>query len=111
MIRALILDFGGTIVSIKSNAASLRTVADELGVPVDNVMHEIMGHPDWPDAMMGKWTIEEFDQRLHQRLNRPYDSDRWPAIYRLFADETLSDRAAGSGRRLPRLRPPGDRPQ
>ncbi len=92
MIKALILDFGGVIVTMNADAASAQTVAAELGVSPNQVMAEVMGHSDWTDALLGKLTIEQFDQRLHQRLGRSYDPARTPAIYRMFADERLSDR-------------------
>ena len=90
VIRALILDFGGTIVTMDGNAESARTVAAELGVPLEDVMAEVLDHPDWTDAMLGKYTIEEFDQRLYQRLGKPYDPAQHPLIYRMFANEILN---------------------
>lgn len=90
MIRALILDFGGTIVTMDGDADSARQVATELDVPLADVMDVVMGHPDWTDAMLGKYTIEEFDQRLYARLDKPYDPARHPLIYRMFANEILN---------------------
>ena len=90
VIRALILDFGGTIVTMDGNAESARAVAAELGVPLEDVMAEVLDHPDWTDAMLGKYTIEEFDQRLYQRLGKPYDPAQHPLIYRMFANEILN---------------------
>ena len=90
VIRALILDFGGTIVTMDGNAESARAVAAELGVPLGDGMAEVLDHPDWTDAMLGKYTIEEFDQRLYQRLGKPYDPAQHPLIYRMFANEILN---------------------
>lgn len=90
MIRALILDFGGTIVTMDGDAESARLVAAELGVPLEEVMAEVLDHPDWTAAMLGKYTIEEFDQRLYQRLGKPYDPSQHPLIYRMFANEVLN---------------------
>ena len=90
MLRALILDFGGTIVTMDGKADSARQIAAELDIPQDQMMSVVMGHPDWTDAMLGKYTIEEFDQRLYARLGKTYDPTRYPVIYRMFADEVLS---------------------
>ncbi|MCB0206079.1 MAG: HAD family phosphatase, partial [Anaerolineae bacterium] len=90
VIRALILDFGGTIVTMEGNAESARLVAAELDVPLKDVMAEVLDHPDWTDAMLGKYTIEEFDQRLYRRLGKPYDPSQHPLIYRMFANEVLN---------------------
>ena len=90
MIRALILDFGGTIVTMDGSAESARQIAAELDIPQDQMMSVVMGHPDWTDAMLGKYTIEEFDQRLYARLGKTYDPTQYPVIYRMFADEVLS---------------------
>ncbi|MEZ4770307.1 MAG: HAD family phosphatase [Caldilineales bacterium] len=92
MIRALILDFGGTIVTMEGDAESARMVAAELDVPLDNLMAEVLGHPDWTDAMLGQYTIEEFDRRLYARLGKPYDPAQHPLIYRMFANEVLNTR-------------------
>ena len=90
LIRALILDFGGTIVTMDGDADSARQVAAELDVALADVMAVVMGHPDWTDAMLGKYTIEEFDQRLYARLGKPYDPAQHPLIYRMFANEILN---------------------
>lgn len=90
VIRALILDFGGTIVTMDGNAASARRTANELGIEPEQVIGAVLGHPDWTDAMLGKYTIEEFDQRLYARLGKPYDPGQHPLIYRMFADEILN---------------------
>lgn len=90
VIRALILDFGGTIVTMDGNAASARHAAAELGIAPEHVMAEVLGHPDWTDAMLGKYTIEEFDRRLFARMGKPHNPAQHPLIYRMFADETLN---------------------
>jgi putative hydrolase of the HAD superfamily len=90
VIRALILDFGGTIVTMDANADSARAVAAELGVTPERLLAEVMGHGDWTDALLGKYTVEEFDRRLYRRLGRAYDPVKPPVTSRMFADETLS---------------------
>lgn len=90
MIRALILDFGGTIVTMPPDAPSARELARELRVPVERVMDEVLGHSDWQLALVGAITADEFDRRLHARYGLPSNSGRPNAISRLFRDEVLS---------------------
>ena len=47
MIKALILDFGGVVVTMPRDAPSACQVAGELGLPCDQLMAEVFGHEDW----------------------------------------------------------------
>jgi putative hydrolase of the HAD superfamily len=103
-IKALILDFGGVLVTMPHNSPSARRLASQLGLAPDRLMLEILGNGDWDRALVGEISAEEYDRRLHQRFSLPYD-DRQPSlILRWFADETLSHDLldlAASLRRLP----------
>jgi putative hydrolase of the HAD superfamily len=103
-IKALILDFGGVLVTMPHDSPSARRLAVQLGVDPDQLMAELLGSSEWDRALVGEISAKEFDRRLHQRFGLPYD-DRQPSlIFRWFADETLSDELLGladSLRRLP----------
>jgi putative hydrolase of the HAD superfamily len=89
-IRALILDFGGVLVTMPHDSPSARRLAAKLGVEPGQLMAELLGSDDWDRALLGEITAEEYDRRLHQRFGLVYD-DRQPSIiFRWFADETLS---------------------
>jgi putative hydrolase of the HAD superfamily len=90
MIKALILDFGGVLVTMPADAASAQRVADELGVPWSEVMPALLGGDDWQRAMVGEITAEEFDRRVHARYGLAYDPQRPGVLHRLFEDEVLS---------------------
>lgn len=90
MIRALILDFGGVIVTMPPDAPSVQRLAAELNVSPDRVMAELLEHVDWQRALSGEITAEEFDRLVHDRFGVTHDPDRPFAVSRLFADETLS---------------------
>ncbi|HSN75064.1 MAG TPA: HAD family phosphatase [Anaerolineae bacterium] len=103
-IKALILDFGGVLVTMPHDSPSARRLAAQLGVDPDQLMAELLGSSEWDRALVGEISAEEFDRQMHQRFGLPYD-DRQPSlIFRWFADETLSDELLGladSLRRLP----------
>jgi putative hydrolase of the HAD superfamily len=90
-IKALILDFGGVLVTMPHDSPSARRLAAQLALKPDQLMAELLGNGDWDRALVGAISAEEYDRRLHQRFGLPYD-DRQPSlIFRWFADETLSD--------------------
>jgi epoxide hydrolase-like predicted phosphatase len=90
MIQSLILDFGGTIVTMPPDAPSACRLAAEFGIPCERVMPELLEHPDWKLALCGAIDAAEFDRRVHVRFGVAYDPTRPRALHRLFADETLS---------------------
>lgn len=95
MIKTLILDFGGVLVTMPPDAGSARCVAGELGLPWPEVMSALLGSADWEAALVGEITAEEFDRRVHDRYGLPYDVRRPSVLYRLFEDEVLSHRLLG----------------
>ncbi len=90
MIKALILDFGGVIVTMPPDAPSARAVAAELGLPVERLMDDLFGHDDWHQALVGLISEEEFTRRVHARFGVPYSPDHPSAVSRIFRDERLS---------------------
>jgi putative hydrolase of the HAD superfamily len=90
MIKALILDFGGVIVTMPPDAPSARAVAAELGLPVERLMDDLFGHEDWRQALVGVISEEEFTRRVHVRFGLPYSPDHPSTISRIFRDERLS---------------------
>jgi putative hydrolase of the HAD superfamily len=90
VIKALILDFGGVLVTMPGDAASALQVAEELGIPWPEVMPALLGSEDWQRALVGEINAEEFDRRLHARYGLSYDPQRPGILQRLFADEVLS---------------------
>lgn len=90
MINALILDFGGTLVTMPRGAPSVCRLAAEFRIPCEHVIPELLEHPDWNLALRGEINAAEFDRRVHARFGVPYDPNRPRALHRLFADEVLS---------------------
>lgn len=89
-IRALILDFGGVLVTMPHDAPSAHRLAGQLGVQPDQLMAALLGSADWNRALVGEISAEEFDRRQHARFGLPYDARQPSLIFRWFADETLS---------------------
>lgn len=89
-IRALILDFGGVLVTMPHNAPSARRLAAQLGVTADRLTAELLDNADWDLALVGQIDAEEFDRRLHARFGLRWEADQPNLILRWFADETLS---------------------
>lgn len=89
-IRALILDFGGVLVTMPHDAPSARRLAGQLGVTPEQLMPEILGSEDWDRALVGEIDAEECDRRLHVRFGLPWEAGQPSLIFRWFADETLS---------------------
>ena len=89
-IRALILDFGGVLVTMPHDSPSACRLAGQLGVAPEQLMPEILGSADWNRALVGEISAEEFDRRQHARFGLPYDARQPSLIFRWFADETLS---------------------
>lgn len=103
-IKALILDFGGTLVTMPHDSPSACRLAGQLGVTPEQLMPEILGSADWNRALVGEIDAEECDRRLHARFGLPWEAGQPSLIYRWFADETLSHELldlAGSLRRPP----------
>ena len=73
-IKALILDFGGVLVTMPHDSPSARRLAGQLGVPPDQLMAELLGSNDWNRALVGEISAEEFDHRQHARFGLPYDA-------------------------------------
>ncbi len=89
-IRALILDFGGVLVTMPHDSPSARRLAAQLGLAPDQLMPAILGSDDWNRALVGEIDAEECDRRLHGRFGLPWEAGQPGLIYRWFADETLS---------------------
>jgi putative hydrolase of the HAD superfamily len=89
-IRALILDFGGVLVTMPHDSPSACRLAAQLGVAPDQLMPEILGSDAWNRALVGEIDAEECDRRLHGRFGLPWEAGQPSLIYRWFADETLS---------------------
>jgi putative hydrolase of the HAD superfamily len=89
-IRALILDFGGVLVTMPHDAPSARRLAAQLGVAPEQLMPEILGSDAWNRALVGQIDAEECDRRLHERFGLPWEAGQPSLIFRWFADETLS---------------------
>ncbi len=89
-IKALILDFGGVLVTMPHDSPSARRLAAQLGLPFDQLMTELLGSGEWGQALVGEISAEEFDRRMHDRFGLAWDRDQPSLIFRWFADETLS---------------------
>jgi len=89
-IRALILDFGGVLVTMPHDSPSARRLAAEVGIAPDRLTPEILGSDDWERALVGEIDAEELDRRLHARFGLPWEAGQPNLILRWFADETLS---------------------
>ncbi|MEI2688181.1 MAG: HAD family phosphatase [Anaerolineae bacterium] len=89
-IRALILDFGGVLVTMPHDAPSARRLAAQLGVTTDRLTSELLDSADWELALVGQIDAEELDRRLHARFGLRWEAGQPNLILRWFADETLS---------------------
>lgn len=89
-IKALILDFGGVLVTMPHDSPSAQRLAAQLGLGPAQLMDALLGSGDWRLALVGEISAEEFDRRMHRRFGLPYDSSQPSLIFRWFADETLS---------------------
>lgn len=89
-IRALILDFGGVLVTMPQDSPSARRLAAELGVAASQLTAELLGSDEWQRALVGEISAEEFDRQTHRRFGLPYNAHQPSLIFRWFADETLS---------------------
>jgi epoxide hydrolase-like predicted phosphatase len=106
-IKALILDFGGVLVTMPHDSPSARRLAGQVGVEPAQLMDALLGNGEWNRALVGEISAEEYDRRMHQRFGLPYDPSQPSLILRWFADETLSDELldlASSLRRSPDFR-------
>ena len=90
VIRALILDFGGVLVTMPHDAPSARRLAAQMGVAPEQLLPMILGSSDWEQALVGEIDAEELDRRLHARFALSWEAGQPSLIYRWFADETLS---------------------
>lgn len=90
MIKALILDFGGVVVTMPPDAPSACAAAEELGLPVERLMDDLFGHDDWHQVLVGVISEEEFTRRVHARFGVPYSPNHPSAVSRIFRDERLS---------------------
>lgn len=105
-IKALILDFGGVLVTMPHDSPSARRLAAQLNIAPSQLMAELLGSGAWDRALVGEISAEEFDRQMHQRYGLPYDARRPSLIFRWFADETLSQELldlAASLRRPPQF--------
>ncbi len=89
-IKALILDFGGVLVTMPHDSPSARLLAGQLGIAPAQLMDALLGSGDWDQALVGRISAEEYDRRMHARFGLPYDASQPSLIFRWFADETLS---------------------
>ncbi len=89
-IKALILDFGGVLVTMPDDSPSARRLAVQLGLQPAQLTDALLGSGDWNRALVGEISAEEFDRRMHARYGLPYDASQPSLIFRWFADETLS---------------------
>jgi epoxide hydrolase-like predicted phosphatase len=89
-IKALILDFGGVLVTMPHDSPSARRLAAQLGLEPAQLMDALLGNGDWNRALVGQISAEEYDRRMHARFGLPYDARQPSLIFRWFADETLS---------------------
>lgn len=106
-IKALILDFGGVLVTMPHDSPSARRLAAQLRLEPAQLMDALLGSGDWNRALVGQISAEEYDRRTHARFGLPYDAGQPSLIFRWFADETLSHDLldlAGSLRRPPEFR-------
>lgn len=89
-IKALILDFGGVLVTMPHDSPSARRLAAQLNIAPSQLMAELLGSDEWDRALVGEISAEEFDCQMHRRFGLPYDAGQPSLIFRWFADETLS---------------------
>lgn len=89
-IRALILDFGGVLVTMPGDSPSARRLAAEMGLTHDRLIPEILDSEEWQQALVGKIDAEELDRRLHARFGLSWKTGQPSIIARWFADEQLS---------------------
>ncbi len=89
-IRALILDFGGVLVTMPHDSASARRLAAEMGITPDRLSPEILDSNDWDQALVGEIDAAELDRRLHARFSLPWQAGQPSLIARWFTDELLS---------------------
>ncbi len=89
-IRALILDFGGVLVTMPHDSPSARRLAAEMGIAPDRLTPEILDNDDWGLALVGAIDAEELDRRLHARFGLPWETGQPNLIARWFSDEQLN---------------------